>query len=416
MNTMAQLNITLNQDEILQLLANDRDAAFAKLLQDSFNSILKVESAAQLKAEPYERTEERTGSRNGFRDRPLTTRIGSITLHVPKHRDGEAFHTMIFDNYGRSEAALIVTMAEMVVNGVSTRKVSQVMETLCGKTYSKSTVSAACKELDKKVKEFRERPLTGEYPFMTVDATYFKVRENGRIISKAFMIAYATNSEGHREIIGFGIYANESKRTWNEFLKSLKERGLHGVKMITSDAHEGIRNAISKVFPEAAWQRCQFHFSRNIIDKAPKKYQAGLAGELQEIFNCKTIEEARKRRDAIIADYKDVAEEAINCLDEGFESAMSVMVLPNYLRKYFRTSNHIERLNKELKRRSKVIGIFPNESSLMRLMGSVLIERNEEISARKCIFTNKTYQELLKTDAPAKLIQIAAEQRNLLAA
>ena len=413
---MAQLNITLNQDEILQLLANDRDAAFAKLLQDSLNSILKVESAAQLKAEPYERTEERTGSRNGFRDRPLTTRIGSITLHVPKHRDGEAFHTMIFDNYGRSEAALIVTMAEMVINGVSTRKVSQVMETLCGKTYSKSTVSSACKELDKKVKEFCERPLTGEYPFITVDATYFKVRENGRIISKAFMIAYATNSEGHREIIGFGIYANESKRTWNEFLKSLKERGLHGVKMITSDAHEGIRNAISKVFPEAAWQRCQFHFSRNIIDKAPKKYQAGLAGELQEMFNCKTIEEARKRRDAIIADYKDVAEEAINCLDEGFESAMSVMVLPNYLRKYFRTSNHIERLNKELKRRSKVIGIFPNESSLMRLMGSVLIERNEEISARKCIFTNKTFQELLKTDAPAKLIQIAAEQRNLLAA
>ena len=413
---MAQLNITLNQDEILQLLANDRDAAFAKLLQDSLNSILKVESAAQLKAEPYERTEERTGSRNGFRDRPLTTRIGSITLHVPKHRDGEAFHTMIFDNYGRSEASLIVTMAEMVVNGVSTRKVSQVMETLCGKTYSKSTVSEACKELDKKVKEFRERPLTGEYPFMTIDATYFKVRENGRIISKAFMIAYATNSEGHREIIGFGIYANESKLTWNDFLKSLKDRGLHGVKMITSDAHEGIRDAISKVFPEAAWQRCQFHFSRNIIDRAPKKYQAGLAGELQEMFNCKTIKEARKRKEAIIADYKDVTEDAMNCLDEGFESAMSVMTLPHYLRKYFRTSNHIERLNKELKRRSKVIGIFPNEASLMRLMGSVLVERNEEIISRKCIFTNKTYQELLATEVPAKLIKIATEQRNLLAA
>lgn len=413
---MAQLNITLNQEEILQLLANDRDAAFARLLQDSLNSILKVESAAQLKAEPYERTEERTGSRNGFRERPLTTRIGSITLRVPKHRDGEPFHTMIFDNYGRSEAALIVTMAEMVVNGVSTRKVSQVMETLCGKTYSKSTVSEACKELDKKVREFRERPLIGEYPFMTIDATYFKVRENGRIISKAFMIAYATNSEGHREIIGFGIYPNESKRTWNDFLKSLKDRGLHGVKMITSDAHEGIQNAISKVFPEAAWQRCQFHFSRNINDKAPKKYQAGLAGELQEMFNCKTLEEARKRKDAIIADYKDVAEEAMNCLDEGFESAMSVMILPHYLRKYFRTSNHIERLNKELKRRSRVIGIFPNESSLMRLMGSVLVERNEEISTRKCIFTYKTYQSLLTTEVSEKLIQLAAEQRNLLAA
>ena len=413
---MAQLNITLNQDEILQLLSNDKDAAFAKLLEDCLNSILKVESAAQLKAEPYERTEERTGSRNGFRDRPLTTRIGNIILRVPKHRNGEPFHSLVFDNYGRSEAALIVTMAEMVVNGVSTRKVSQVMETLCGKTYSKSTVSEACKELDKAVKEFRERPLTGEYPFVIADATYFKVRENGRIVSKAFMIAYAVDSEGRREILGFGIYPNESKRTWNEFLKYLKDRGLHGVKMITSDAHEGIRDAASKVFPETAWQRCQFHFSRNIIDKAPKKYQAGLAGELQEMFNCKTMDEARKRKDAIIADYADVAEEAMTCLEEGFESAMSVMVLPYYLRKYFRTSNHIERLNRELKRRSKVIGIFPNEASLMRLMGAVLMERNEEMGSRKSIFTNKTYQELLSTDIPAKLVQIAAEQRNLLAA
>jgi transposase-like protein len=307
-------------------------------------------------------------------------------------------------------------MAEMVVNGVSTRKVSQVMETLCGKTYSKSTVSEACKELDKRVREFRERPLTGEYPFLTVDATYFKVRDNGRIISKAFMIAYATNSEGQREIIGFGIYANESKQTWNAFLKSLKDRGLHGVKMITSDAHEGILNAISKIFPEAAWQRCQFHFSRNIIDKMPKKYQKGLSAELQEMFNCKTLGEARKRKDAIIADYNDIAEEAMNCLDEGFESAMSIMVLPQYLRKYFRTSNHIERLNKELKRRSKVIGIFPNEGSLMRLIGSVLVERNEEIISRKCIFSSKTYQALLSTEIPSKLVQIATEQRKLLAA
>ena len=289
--------------------------------------------------------------------------------------------------------------APMVVNGVSTRKVSQVMETLCGKTHSKSTVSEACKELDKRVREFRERPLTGEYPFLTVDATYFKVR--------AFMIAYATNSEGQREIIGFGIYANESKQTWNAFLKSLKDRGLHGVKMITSDAHEGILNAISKIFPEAAWQRCQFHFSRNIIDKMPKKYQKGLSAELQEMFNCKTLGEARKRKDAIIADYNDIAEEAMNCLDEGFESAMSIMV---------RTSNHIERLNKELKRCSKVIGIFPNEGSLMRLIGSVLVERNEEILSRKCIFSGKTYQALLSTEIPSKLIQIATEQRNLLAA
>ena len=413
---MAQLNITLNQDEILQLIADDKGSAFKKLLQDSLNSILKAESAEQLKAAPYERTEERTGSRNDFRDRPLTTRIGQITLKVPKHRDGEAFKTIVFDNYCRSEAALIITMAEMCVNGVSTRKVSQVMETLCGKSFSKSTVSEACKELDEKVREFRERPLTGEYPFITIDATYFKIRENSRVISKALMIAYATNSEGYREIIGFGAYRNESKETWNAFLKDLKTRGLIGVRMITSDAHEGIIDAITKQFPDVPWQRCQFHFSRNITQKTPAKYQKGLASELQEMFNCKTIQDARKRRDEIIADYKDVAEEAMTCLEEGFEDAMTVMVLPSFLHKFFRTSNQIERLNKELKRRSKVIGVFPNEDSLIRLMGSVLMERNEHIASMRCVFKADTLRELLATDIPEKLAKIATDQRQLLAA
>lgn len=413
---MAQLNITLNQEEILQLLAEDRESAFKKLLQETLNSILKAESTEQLKAKPYQRTEDRTGSRNGFRERPLTTRIGQITLKVPKHRNGEPFKTFVFDNYCRSEAALIITMAEMVVNGVSTRKVSLVMETLCGKSFSKSTVSEACKELDEKIKEFRERPLTGEYPFLTIDATYFKVRENSRVISKALMIAYATNSEGHREIIGFDAYRNESKETWNAFLKGLKSRGLRGVKMITSDAHEGIINAITRQFPDVPWQRCQFHFSRNITQKTPAKYQKGLASELQEMFNCKTIQDARKRRDEIITDYKDIAEEAMICLEEGFEAAMTVMELPAFLHKYFRTSNQIERLNKELKRRSKVIGVFPNEDSLIRLMGAVLMERNESIASRKRIFKQETLQDLMETGVSEKLIQIAKEQRQLLAA
>ena len=413
---MAQLNITLNQDEILQLLSEDKGTAFKKLLQESLNSILKAESTEQLRAEPYERTETRTGNRNGYRDRPLTTRIGQIILKVPKHREGEAFKTLVFDNYCRSEAALIVTMAEMCVNGVSTRKVSQVMETLCGKSFSKSTVSEACKELDEQVREFRERPLTGEYPFLTIDATYFKVRENSRVISKALMIAYATNSEGHREIIGFGVYRNESKDTWNAFLKGLKTRGLTGVRMITSDAHEGIIDAIAKQFPDVPWQRCQFHFSRNITQKTPAKYQKGLASELQEMFNSRTLEEARRRRDEIIADYKDVAEDAMTCLEEGFEAAMTVMVLPSYLRKYFRTSNQIERLNKELKRRSKVIGVFPNEESLIRLMGAVLMERTEHIASMKRVFKAETLQELMATEISSKLVNIAKEQRQLLAA
>lgn len=413
---MAQINITLNQDEILQLLSKDKDAAFAKLLQDSLNCILKAESTEQLKAEPYERTEERTGMRNGFRDRPFITRVGTLTLRVPKHRDGEPFKTYVFDNYSRSESALIITMAEMCVNGVSTRKVSKIMETLCGKQFSKSTVSEACKELDETVKSFRNRPLTGEYPFLTIDATYFKVRENHRVVSKAFMIGYATNHEGHREIIGFDIYHKESKNTWNDFVKGLKTRGLKGVRMITSDAHEGIIDAIRKQFPDVPWQRCQFHFSRNITQKAPPKYQKGLAAELQEMFNCKTIEEARRMRDAIIEDYKDVAENAMRCLDEGFEDAMTVMVLPRFLHKYYRTSNQIERLNKELKRRSNVIGVFPNKDSLIRLMGAVLLERNEVISSVRCIFNSKTYEKLFSPELSGKLIKIADEQQRLLVA
>ena len=412
---MAQLNITLNQEEIQALLLDDRGEAFKKILQTSLNKILQVESAEQLKAAPYEHSEERTDCRNGSRDRDLNTRVGRITLHVPRHRN-VPFKTLVFDNYSRSEAALVAGMAEMVVNGVSTRKVSRVMETLCGTSFSKSAVSDVCKDLETAVKEFQTRPLEGDYPFLTVDATYFKVRENSRIISKAFMIAYGTNAEGHREILGFGVYANESSATWTDFLLSLKKRGLTGLLMITSDAHEGILNAIGKVFPTVPWQRCQFHFSRNITDKAPKKYQTGLRAELQELFNCKTIAEARKVRDRIIEDYRDVAESAVVCLDEGFESSMTVMLLPAWLRRFYRTSNQIERLNKELKRRSKVIGVFPNEDSVLRLMGSVLMERHDAMLAGRAIFSKDSLSALLKSDIPAKLIVIAEEQRRLRAA
>ena len=412
---MAQFNITLNQEEILQLLLEDRGDAFKSILQASLNKILQVESSEQLKAAPYERSEDRTDSRNGTRERELNTRIGRIVLHVPRHRN-VPFKTLVFDNYSRSEAALIASMAEMVVNGVSTRKVSRVMETLCGTSFSKSTVSEVCKDLDKAVAEFRTRSLEGEYPFLTVDATYFKVRENSRIISKAFMIAYGTNAQGHREILGFGVYVNESAATWTDFLMGLKKRGLTGVLMITSDAHEGILAAIGKVFPTVPWQRCQFHFIRNITEKAPKKYQAGLRAELQEMFNCKCIAEARKIRDRIVEDYREAAEAAVSCLDDGFESSMTVMLLPVGLRRYYRTSNHIERLNKELKRRSRVIGVFPNEDSVLRLMGSVLIELHDAMLAGRAIFSKDTLAELIKSDVPAKLLVIAGEQQQLRAA
>lgn len=408
---MAQLNITLNESEILLLMQSDREGAFAKLLQESLNGILKAESAEQLQAEPYERSEARKDYRNGSRERDLVTRIGTITLTVPKHRN-EPFKTMIFDNYQRSEAALIASMAEMVVNGVSTRKVALVVEKLCGASISKSAVSELCKDLDASVNDFKSRPLEEHYPFVTLDATYFKVRENSRIISRAFMIAYGINSRGHREVVGFGVYRNESKETWKFFLESLKARGLRDVRMFISDAHEGIRHAISRVFPDTPWQRCQFHLVHNILDKTPKKYVAGLKTELREMFDSKTVQAARAKRDSIISDYRDVAESAMNCLDEGFDDSMTIMILPEKIRKKVRTSNHIERLNRELKRRSRVIGIFPNTYSLNRLMGAVLMEQHELMqNTRRRILFLPDYNEV---EAHIDQLKARAEEQSLL--
>lgn len=411
---MAQLNITLNQEEILQLLKNNTGDAFKTLLQESLNSVLKAESAAQLHAEPYERTEERTDSRNGFRDRQLNTRLGTITLKVPRHRD-QPFKTMVFENYSRSEAALVATLAEMYTNGVSTRKVGHVVETLCGTSISKSSVSDLCKDLDKSVEAFRMRRLDEFYPFVTVDATYFKVIHDGRTASRAMMIAYAVNREGIREIIGVQCYEKESKETWKDFLNELRDRGLRKVGMFISDSHEGILHAIATVYPDSPWQRCQFHFTRNILDKMPKKYIEGMKTELQEMFSSRTLQEAREKRDSIIEDYRDVAESAVDCLDNGFDDAMTVMALPEKIRQQFRTSNHIERLNKELKRRSKVVGRFPTEASVMRLMGSVLIELNDILMerARKVIY-RPGFEELEK--CKNVLVLRAREQHQLLAA
>ena len=411
---MAQLNITLNQDEILLLLSGNREEAFKLLLTECLNGILQAESTAQLGAEPYERSESRSGSRNGTRDRQLKTRVGTITLAVPRHRE-KPFHTLVFENYSRSEAALVITMAEMVVNGVSTRKVSKVMETLCGTNYSKSTVSEACKLLDKAVNNFKYRLLEDRYVFLYVDATYFKVRSEHRIVSKAMMVALAVTDRGKREIVGFEIYDNESKETWKRFLESLKARGLTDPMLITSDAHDGILYAISRVFPDTPWQRCQTHFSRNILSHVPAKYQKAVKVDLTEMYNCATIKEARAKRDSIIAEYSDVADKAMECLDLGFDDAMTVMVLPENFRRFLRTSNHLERLNKELKRRSNVIGVFPNVGSLNRIIGSVLVELNDVYAVEQKLNFGKKNLAHLEEYTP-KLVLIAKEQQRLLVA
>ncbi len=406
---MAQINITLNQEEILDILSKNRDEAFKIIVQKILDQIMLAESNEILKAEPYQRTSVRTDFRNGFRDRELVTRIGKITLHVPRHRN-VPFKTMIFDNYTRSEGALISTMMEMVIQGVSTRKISEVTKILCGQEFSKSTVSEICKALDEIVCGFRDRPIEKYYPFLITDATYFKVRSEHRVTSKAFMIAIGVTEQGIKEVIGFRVYDNESHNTWLSFYESLKKRGLLSPKMIISDAHKGEKTAIGKVYPDSPWQRCQVHFRKNITERIQKKYVAGIGSELTEMFNAKTLEDARKIRDQIISDYEDVAPEAMEILDEGFDDAMTVMELPKQMRSVLRSTNHLERLNGMLKARSKIIKIFPNEESVNRLMGAVLIEIHDRMLLNtQGIYTRRAYSQIDER-AEQKLQEIARTQ------
>ena len=406
---MAQINITLNQEEILEILSKNRDEAFKIIVQKILNQIMLAESNEILKAEPYERTSVRTDFRNGFRERELVTRVGNITLHVPRHRN-VPFKTMIFDNYTHSEGALISTMMEMVIQGVSTRKVSEVTKILCGQKFSKSTVSELCKALDDVICAFRDRPIEKYYPFLITDATYFKVRSEHRVTSRAFMVSMGITEEGMKEIVGFGVYDNESKATWLSFYESLKKRGLQSPKMIISDAHQGEKAAIGIVYPGSPWQRCQVHFRRNIAERVPKKYMAGIGNDLTEMFNAKTIEEARKIRDRIISDYEDVAPKSMEILDEGFDDAMTVMELHNPMRRVLKSTNALERLNGMLKARSRTIKIFPNEGSVNRLMGAVLMEIHDKMLFNiQGIFTKCSYRKIDKR-IERKLQEIARTQ------
>jgi transposase-like protein len=410
---MSQVNITVDYEEVVALFSKERNEAFAYLMEKILNAFLLAESEDQIGASKHERSEDRNDYRNGTRDRPLVTRIGKLTLKVPRHRN-VPFVTMIFDQYQRNEAALLTTMMDMVVQGVSTRKVTNVVEELCGTSFSKSTVSELCRRLDESIKQFKNRPLKDPYPFVITDAKYFKVRENHSIVSKAFMVAMGITEDGRREIIDFGTYDNESERTWKEFLTSLKKRGVNP-DMIASDAHQGLLAGLKEVYPEVPWQRCQYHFQENILKETPKKEQKGLKTELREMFNAKTMKEARERRNEIIQDYKDVAPKAMEILDEGFEEAMTVMLLPESMRTPLRTTNYLERENGELGRRSDVIRIFPNAASLTRLMGAVLIDRNDIMSTRNALFTKEKCINAIE-EAKPKLIKIAQEQVKLLKA
>jgi len=379
---MTHINITLEEEILKDLFMGNREKSMTILLEQVINAVLNKQASEQLNAEPYERNDDRVTYRNGFREREITTRVGTLTLRVPKFRDG-TFSTELFNSYQRSEQALMLSMMEMVIQGVSTRKVGEITETLCGTSFSKSTVSALCKDLDPIVDSFRKRPLNVHYPFIVVDAIYMRVREDHTVKPKGLLIATGVNREGNREVLGFMVADGESEISWSEFFEDLKARGLKDVDHITSDSHGGLRNAIKKHFGTAVWQRCQTHFSRNMLDKTPKKLQPEMKQALNDMYNAPDIEKATMRKVQIIECFEKSAPKAAKLLDESFEDVTAVFNLPGKYRKRLRTSNSIERLNEELRRRERVIRIFPNEESLIRLMGAVLIEQHEKWSSGK---------------------------------
>jgi putative transposase len=375
---MHQIQLTVDRDQLQGLLSHDE--ALRQLLETLLNQVLQAEVSEHLHAQPYERTEERHGHRNGTKPRQVTTRAGTLHVLLPQVREG-GFSTALFERYQRSEQALVLTLMEMVVNGVSTRKVSRITEELCGKAFSKSTVSALCQHLDPLVQAWNERRLDEPaFPFVIVDALVIHVREDGQVRTVSALIATGVNAQGYREILGLQVGDSESAWSWGQFFGWLKDRGLHGVDFLISDDHRGLVKAAQKHFQGVTWQRCQAHFTRNIAAASPQSVQREIVEQLHLMLTAPDLATAWVLLRACLERYEERAPQAMQMLEEGFDHATAILVLPNRYRRRLRTTNSEERLNQELRRREQVIRIFPNRASAVRLLGAVLLEQHEHWS------------------------------------
>ncbi len=374
---MATIEIEIDDEKIHELLRGDR--GMAVLLEPILNQILQAEMTEHLKAEPGEQTDARRGYRNGTYERKLTTRVGTIELEVPRDRDG-TFQTALFQRYQRSEKALVLTLMQMVVQGVSTRRVKDITTELCGREFSSSTVSRLAEELDEQVEAWAERRLDQEYPFLVLDAMQLKVRRQKAVRSTTAMLAVGISEDGQREILGLEMAFGETEQGWRRFIRGLRERGLSGVELATSDAHEGLRQALQEAFPGLIWQRCQSHFRRNVLDQTPASYRDQMHQVLDRVLEADSQEEARTRLDDLREQLEENAASALETLEDGFYDATAVLALPEKYRKRLRTTNMLERFIQEIRRREKVVRIFPNMDSAYRLVGALCAETHEEWS------------------------------------
>jgi len=407
---MAHLKVTIDTDKLKDLFASDE--GMTALAEEILNQVLDAQMTEHLQAKPYERTDRRRAYRNGYKPRKLTTRVGTLTLRVPQARDG-SFSTDLFRRYQRSEQALVLAMMQMVLQGVSTRKVTKITEELCGTRFSKSTVSRLCEELDVRVRAWNERPLKGKrYPFLLVDAMQIKVRRDEAVRSTSALIAIGINEEGYREVLGLDIGDSESEGTWERLFKRLRDRGLRGVELITSDDHRGLVKALRRQFQGAAWQRCQTHLMRNVLGQTPRHLKAEMTAWLRRIFRSESKAEARQAFGELCREMEDQAENALQTLEAGLEDAIAVLALPAKYRRRLRTTNMVERLIEEIRRRERVIRIFPNSASAHRLVGALLQEQHEEWLTGRKYFDMSEYSEWrqagLESSDKAASIQHAA--------
>jgi putative transposase len=367
--------------EIFELLEDyliDQDDGLKKLLTWFFNLVMQLEAIEQSGAEPYERNEARTAQRNGYKERSLKTRVGELILKKPQFRD-RSFKSCVFDKYSRVELALTNAIAESYLQGVSTRRIREVVAHLGVERLSASTVSRIAKELDEKVAEFLRRPIERPIPYIYVDASYFKVRDGGKYVTKALLIITGVRDDGYREIVGARITDSEREGFWSGFFDELIDRGLKDVKLVVSDGHKGIQSAVQSKFLGASWQMCQVHFSRAVMNNIPNRDKEEVAEKLRQGFE----DESKMAELAVELRQKRYSKSA-DTIDRFSQDIWNHRAFPKEHWKKIRTTNGLERINKELKRRCRVVGAFPNEGALLRLGVSILMDINEEwLTGRK---------------------------------
>ncbi len=364
-------------EQVIQMLAANKDNKFSRVIETVVNEAMKLERTQALQAQPYERTDERTGYANGFKDKTLALATGKVLLKIPQVR-GLEFYPSCIEKGIRSERSLKLAIAEMYVKGVSTRRVSDIVEILCGTEVSSSQVSRLAKELDAEVESWRASPI-GQIQYLILDARYESVRVGSQVVKQALLVAIGVDYSGKRHILDTSVANSEAEVNWRAFLEGLVRRGMHGLRMITSDDHSGLRSAIDAVFPGILWQRCQFHLQQNAHAYVTRKDDVPVvSADIRKVFNAPDYENAERYLNQLVETYQKTNPRLAAWADENLREGLSVFHIPENHRRKMRTSNLAERQMKEIKRRTRVVGVFPNAESLLRLVATLLLEQNDQ--------------------------------------